>query len=90
MSSTPTPKIDPVRVKRQKVAKYTLLANRIGYLFFALAIATFVIGFAVSFNGAVSAIVIGSLVIGSALLAPAIVLGYAVKAAERDDRERGL
>jgi len=24
------------------------------------------------------------------LLAPAIVLGYAVKAAERDDRERGL
>lgn len=55
-----------------------------------LAIATFVIGFAVSFNGAVSAIVIGSLIIGSVLLAPAIVLGYAVKAAERDDRERGL
>lgn len=87
----PTPtKPDPVRVKRAKVAKYTLLANRIGYLFYALAIATFIIGFAVSFNGAVSAIVIGSLVIGSILLAPAIVLGYAVKAAERDDRERGL
>jgi hypothetical protein len=30
------------------------------------------------------------LVAGSILLAPAIVLGYAVKAAERDDRERGL
>ncbi len=72
------------------MAKYTLLANRIGYLFFALAIATFIIGFAVSFNGAVSAIVIGSIIIGSILLAPAIVLGYAVKAAERDDRERGL
>lgn len=81
---------DPVRLKRQKVAKYTLLANRIGYLFYALAIATFIIGYAVSFNGAVLAIVIGSLIIGSALLAPAIVLGYAVKAAERDDRERGL
>jgi hypothetical protein len=81
---------DPVRAKRAKVAKYTLLANRIGYLFYALAIATFIIGFAVSFNGAVSAIVIGSLIIGSILLAPAIVLGYAVKAAERDDRERGL
>jgi hypothetical protein len=83
-------KIDPVRAKRLKVAKYTLLANRIGYLFFALAIATFIIGFAVSFNGAVSAIVIGSIIVGSLLLAPAIVLGYAVKAAERDDRERGL
>ncbi|MGB8861892.1 MAG: hypothetical protein WCC60_21735 [Ilumatobacteraceae bacterium] len=87
---SPTPAVDPVRARRRKIAKYTLLANRIGYLFYALAIATFVIGFAISFNGAVSAIVIGSLVIGSVLLAPAIVLGYGLKAAERDDRERGL
>jgi hypothetical protein len=89
-SPTPTPKIDPVRARRRQVAKYTLLANRIGYLFFAVAIATFIIGFAISFNATVSAIVIGSVIIGSILLAPAIVLGYAVKAAERDDRERGL
>ncbi|MFM7684419.1 MAG: hypothetical protein ACKPDI_00650 [Actinomycetota bacterium] len=89
--TTPTPRPhDPVRARRQQVARWTLLANRIGYLFFAVAIATFVIGFAISFNSAVSTIVIGSVVIGSALLAPAIVLGYAVKAAERDDRERGL
>jgi len=88
---TPDPTaVDPVRARRQKIAKYTLLANRIGYLFYALAIATFIIGFAISFNATVSAVVIGSLVIGSILLAPAIVLGYAVKAAERDDRERGL
>ena len=85
-----TPAPDPVRARRQQIAKWTLLANRIGYLFFALAIATFVIGFAVSFNATVSTIVIGSIIIGSILLAPAIVLGYAVKAAERDDRERGL
>lgn len=81
---------DPVRARRATIARYTLLANRIGYLFFALAIATFIIGFAVSFTPFVSGVVIGSLVIGSILLAPAIVLGYAVKAAERDDRERGL
>ncbi len=66
------------------------MANRLGYLCFGIAIATFVIGFIVSFNSAVSAIVIGSMIVGSVLLAPAIVLGYAVKAAERDDRERGL
>jgi hypothetical protein len=83
-------KLDPVRIRRAQIAKYTLLANRVGYLFYALAIATFIFGFAIDFNGAVSAVVIGSLVIGSVLLAPAIVLGYAVKAAERDDRERGL
>ena len=88
-SMSPKPP-DPVRARRQKIAKYTLLANRVGYLFYALAIATFIIGFAISFNATVSAVVIGSLVIGSVLLAPAIVLGYAVKAAERDDRERGL
>jgi hypothetical protein len=81
---------DPVRARRAKVARYTLLANRIGYLFFALAIATFIIGFAISFNGFVSAVVIGSMVVGCVLLAPAIVLGYAVKAAEKDDRARGL
>lgn len=86
----PTSPVDPVRARRQKVAHYTLLANRIGYLCFAVAIATFIIGFAISFNGVVSAVVIGSVVAGSVLLAPAIVLGYAVKAAERDDRERGL
>ena len=91
MSQPATPKpVDPVRARRQKIAKYTLLANRIGYLFYALAIATFIIGFAISFNATVSAIVIGSLVIGSILLAPAIVLGYAIKAAEREDRERGI
>lgn len=81
---------DPVRARRAKVARYTLLANRIGYLFFALAIATFIIGFAISFNAFVSAVVIGSMVVGCVLLAPAIVLGYAVKAAEKDDRARGL
>jgi len=50
----------------------------------------FVIGLITDFGGWVTALVIGSLVAGSLVLAPAIVFGYAVKAAERDDRERGL
>ena len=66
------------------------MANRAGYLCFAVAIVTFIIGFVVSFNAAVASVVVGSMVVGSILLAPAIVLGYAVKAAERDDRERGF
>jgi hypothetical protein len=32
---------------------------------------------------------VASLVVGSLILAPAIVFGYAVKAAEREDREQG-
>ena len=72
------------------MARWTQLANRLGYLCFGVAIVTFVVGFIVSFNATVSAIVVTSMIVGSLLLAPAIVLGYAVKAAERDDRERGL
>ena len=34
-------------------------------------------------------VIIGSLVVGSLVLAPAIVFGYGIKAAIRDDREHG-
>ncbi|MEQ1872480.1 MAG: hypothetical protein ABL953_02035 [Ilumatobacteraceae bacterium] len=81
---------DPVRARRQRIAKYTKLANRIGYLCWAVAIVTFIIGFVGSFNDTVSTIVITMMIVGSVLLAPAIILGYAIKAAEREDRERGV
>ncbi|HEX9260544.1 MAG TPA: hypothetical protein VF855_13475 [Acidimicrobiales bacterium] len=81
---------DPVRARRAQVAKWSLLANRIGYLLFGVAMAVFIIGFAVGFTGPVVALVVTCMVVGSLLLAPSIVLGYAVKAAEREDRERGL
>ena len=87
MSTTPD---DPVRARRAQVAKWTLLANRVGYLFVALALALFFIALAVGFSSTMAGLTITSLVIGCVLLAPSIVLGYAVKAAEREDRERGL
>jgi hypothetical protein len=81
---------DLVRARRQRIAKYTKLANRVGYLCWGVAIVTFIVGFAGSFTDTISTIVIASLIIGSVLLAPAIILGYAIKAAEREDRERGV
>lgn len=81
---------DPVRERRRQVERWTLLANRIGYLLFAVSLAVFVIGFAVGFNGAVAGIVGATLIAGSILLAPSIVLKYAIKAAEKEDRARGL
>ncbi len=81
---------DPVRVRRAQIAKWTLLANRVGYLFVALAMALFFIAFAVGFSSTMASLVIVSLVIGCVLLAPSIIVGYAVKAAERDDLERGF
>ncbi len=81
---------DPVRRRRRQVARWTLLANRVGYLVLALAMALFVIAFVVGFSAVLATLVIVCLVVSFALLAPSIVLGYAVKAAERDDVERGL
>lgn len=71
------------------MARWSLLANRVGYLCFAVAVAVFVIAFAVGFNGPMVGVIVAALVVGSLLLAPSIVLGYAVKAAEREDREQG-
>jgi hypothetical protein len=65
------------------------LAQRIGYLFFAIAVVVFFIGFFGSFTSTLVNIIIIAMVIGSFLLAPAIVFGYAVKAAEREDLENG-
>lgn len=81
---------DPVRARRAQVAKWTLLANRVGYLLLALAVALFFIALVVGFNGVMATLVIATMIASFVLLAPAIVLGYAVKAADRDDRERGL
>jgi membrane protein YdbS with pleckstrin-like domain len=85
----PTQPDDPVRRRRRQIARATLLANRIGYLVLALAMALFVIAFAVGFSSTMAALVIVCMVVSFVLLAPSIVLGYAVKAAERDDAEHG-
>ena len=81
---------DPVRVRRARIARWSLLANRVGYLLFGVAVALFVVALLVGFTGALVTVIVASMVVGSLLLAPAIVLGYAVKAAEKEDRARGL
>ena len=52
--------------------------------------ALFVVAFMVGFNATLATIVVVMMMLSFVLLAPSIVLGYAVKAADRDDRERGL
>ncbi len=86
----PDAPLDPIRARRATIARWTLLANRIGYLFVALAMALFFMALVVDFSSLMAGLVIAALVVGCVLLAPSIVLGYAVKAADRDDRERGL
>lgn len=85
---TPESDADPIRARRAKLAKWTLLANRVGYLVLALAVTLFVLAFLFGFTATMATLIVVSLVVSFVLLAPSIVLGYAVKAADRADAEQ--
>lgn len=81
---------DPVRARRARVAKLVELGQRGGYSLFGVAVVLFVAGFVIGYSDMLTAVIATCLVAGSLVLAPAIVFGYAVKAAEREDRDRGF
>ena len=89
MTETADHSNDPVRMRRAQIARAASLAQRVGYLLFAIAVVVFFIGFFAGFTSTLVTTIVILMAIGSALLAPAIVAGYAVKAAERDDLENG-
>ena len=60
-----------------------------GYLVLALAVALFVIAFMVGFSAPMATLVVVAMIVSFVLLVPSIILGYAVKAAERDDLQHG-
>jgi len=80
--------VDPVLARRARIARLVEVGQRLGYGLFLVAVVSFVVGFVRGFDGWPGTVVLWSLVVGSAVLAPAIVFGYAVRAAEREDRER--
>jgi len=81
--------VDPVRAKRARIARLTEVGQRVGYGLFGVAMVVFIIGFVVGYSDLLVTVIVASLGVGSLVLAPAIVFGYAVKAAEREDRELG-
>jgi anaerobic C4-dicarboxylate transporter len=83
-----SPPPDPTLKRRAQIARLTEMGQRVGYGLFGVAIVAFAIGAAAGFSGVDVFVVIACLAAGSAVLAPAIVFGYAVKAAEREDRQR--
>ena len=79
---------DPLMARRARLARGANLGRRVGYLTFALSIGMLLLGLATDFTDGISAVVIGLLVGGSAVLAPAILLHYAIRGAEREETER--
>ncbi len=80
---------DPILVRRAQYARLASLGNRIGYLLLLVAIVAFVVGFVAGFPQAAVTVSIAGLIGACLVLPPAIVAGYAVKAAEREDRQAG-
>ena len=81
--------MDPVMARRARIARLVSIGQRAGYLLFLLAIVLFFVNLVAGPTQWLFTVVVAAMVVGSLVLAPAIVFGYAVKAAERDDRERG-
>lgn len=84
-----TPPTDPVLARRARIARLVEAGQRVGYGAFAVAFVVFIIGFVVGFTATLVTVVVTALVVGSVVLAPSIVFAYAVRAAEREDAERG-
>jgi hypothetical protein len=79
---------DPVLVRRRQIARWADLGQRVGYLLFGVAIVLFVVAATTDLPSAIVTSIIVTMVLGSLVLAPAIVVGYGVRAADREDRER--
>jgi hypothetical protein len=78
---------DPVLVQRARIARWVERGQRTGYVLLLIAIVAFVVGFPTGFPRAIPIIVTVSMILCTVILAPSIVFGYGVKAAEREDRQ---
>jgi len=82
----PEPSTDPVLVRRARIARLVSLGQSAGYGLFGVAIVAFFVGLFGTYTPRITNLIVVCLVVGSLVLAPAIVFGYAVKAAEREER----
>jgi hypothetical protein len=81
---------DPVRERRARIAHLVRLGLSAGYGLFALAVVLYLVGLVAGYSDWITQTIVICLVVGSIVLAPAIVFNYAVRAAEKDDAEKGL
>ena len=77
---------DSVVERRERVRRWVRLGKRVGYGLYGLACVLFAVGVATQFTDWMTSAIIYMLVVGSLVLAPAIVFGYGIKSAERHER----
>ena len=79
---------DPVLARRARIARLAAVGKRAGYTALLVAIISFFIGVATSFAPWTVVVSTTGLVAACVILPIPIVLGYGVRAAAREDRER--
>ncbi|HVE94943.1 MAG TPA: hypothetical protein VNB24_08495 [Acidimicrobiales bacterium] len=77
---------DPVLRRRAAAARWAELGQRTGYLLLGIAVGIFVIGAIRDFSDRTVWMIVACLGAAAVILCPAIILGYAAKAAEREER----
>ncbi len=85
----PDASTDPVLAKRARIARLVSIGQRLGYSLFGLSMVLFFYGLIADYTEGLATAIVTCLLVGSAVLAPAIVFGYAVKAAEREEQGLG-
>lgn len=78
--------VDPVLARRARIARAVRFGKAFGYGCFAVACVAFGFIWLDKPTDAANTVIAWSMGIGSLFLAPAIVFGYAVAKAEREDR----
>ena len=82
-----SPSDDPILEQRERVRRLAKAAQRVGYALFLVTMVLFFVALATDLpSGLVTAATV-SLIAGCVVLAPAILLAYAVRGAERDEEE---
>ena len=79
---------DPVAARRAAIARGVAIAKRAGYTALLVAVVAFFVGLAAGFPGWAVTTTIVALVAAFVILPLPIVLGYGVRAAEREDRHQ--
>ena len=89
MGRVVTPESDPILERRERIARLVAFGKRVGYSLLLGAVVAFVVAAIAGFPSWAVTVTIVALVGACIVLPVPIVLGYGLRAAEREDREQG-
>ena len=89
-AADPTDGSDPVVVRRARIARWVGLAKRVGYGLLLLAIVAFAVAAIAGFPSGLVTVTVVALIAACVVLPVPIVIGYGLRAAEREDRDERI